>query len=102
MAKIVKPTFLIFFGIIFSAHRGSCDDCEGGVGWLCDTNRTEKNQPTFSIFSARFSSHIEGPVIIEMGRCVCGWFSDKNRAKKVKPTFSIFWRNFCHPLRVLR
>ncbi len=59
--------------------------------WLGYENLTEKVKSMFLIFSVRFLSHIEGPVIIEKER---GWFGDKNRAEKVKPMFLIFSAQF--------
>ncbi len=38
----------------------------------------KKIKPTFSICSARFSSPIEGPVMIAMGRRACGWLANEN------------------------
>ncbi len=61
-------------------------------GGHCRKNQTDD---VFD-FLALFSSPIEGPAMIAMGKCdeeegIFGWLNDKNRdRKKIEPTFSIF------------
>ncbi len=42
----------------------------------------EKIKPTFSIFSERFSSPIEGFAMMARRGRVCGWLDDENRKRK--------------------